>query len=263
MTSHNNNNYFHAFFPITSMTKSDSGTGEMRIAGIASTASPDRQGDIIPQEVLDISEFLEHGFLNYDHNNEKILGYPDKTKTKFTNEGLYVEGVLLSGIPLAEEVYHTAKALQDSGSDRRYGFSVEGFIQERDSTNPKIVRKAKVTNLAITPTPVNKECTWEVVKKSLMTRSPVELPSVVIKENLEKRLVTLDTPVSYERSTAEGIVLSLLSMKAAGSSGHEIEGIFRHLVSVSPDITFLESQALVIQSLITGETVESLLINRR
>lgn len=44
------------------MEKSDNGTGEMRIAGIASTASEDRQGDIIPQDVLDISEFWNQDF---------------------------------------------------------------------------------------------------------------------------------------------------------------------------------------------------------
>lgn len=135
--------------------------------------------------------------MNYDHNNEKILGYPDRKKTKFTKDGLYVEGVLLQGIPLAEEVYKTAKALQDSGSDRRYGFSVEGYIQERDSNNPKKIKRAKVTNLAITPTPVNQECTWEVVKKSMITVPQGQ--ESLIPESLEEDLICINEPYSTQR----------------------------------------------------------------
>ena len=239
-------NKFHAFFPITSMEKSDNGMGEMRIAGIASTASEDRQGDIIPQDVLDISEFLDSGFLNYDHNNEKILGYPDRTKTKFTKDGLYVEGVLLPGIPLAEEVYQTAKALQETGSDRRYGFSVEGYIQERDATNPKKIRRAKVTNLAITPTPVNQDCTWEVVKKSMIT---VPQEQFLIPESLDKDLVVVD----------EGIVKALISMKTNGSTPKAIEDVFKSLTESTPDIRFLDSQSYIIQMLITGKSLEEII----
>lgn len=244
-------NKFHAFFPITSMEKSDNGMGEMRIAGIASTASEDRQGDIIPQDVLDISEFLDSGFLNYDHNNEKILGYPDRNKTKFTKDGLYVEGVLLPGIPLAEEVYQTAKALQESGSDRRYGFSVEGYIQERDSTNPKKIRRAKVTNLAITPTPVNQDCTWEVVKKSMIT---VPQEQVLIPESLEKDLVVVE-----EVPIQEGIVKALISMKANGSTPKAIGDVFLSLTESTPDIRFLDSQSYIIQMLITGKSLEEII----
>lgn len=244
-------NKFHAFFPITSMEKSDNGMGEMRIAGIASTASEDRQGDIIPQDVLDISEFLDSGFLNYDHNNEKILGYPDRTKTKFTKDGLYVEGVLLPGIPLAEEVYQTAKALQETGSDRRYGFSVEGYIQERDATNPKKIRRAKVTNLAITPTPVNQDCTWEVVKKSMIT---VPQEQFLIPESLDKDLVVVD-----EAPIQEGIVKALISMKTNGSTPKAIEDVFKSLTESTPDIRFLDSQSYIIQMLITGKSLEEII----
>jgi caudovirus prohead protease len=233
------------------MEKSDNGMGEMRIAGIASTASEDRQGDIIPQDVLDISEFLDSGFLNYDHNNEKILGYPDRNKTKFTKDGLYVEGVLLPGIPLAEEVYQTAKALQESGSDRRYGFSVEGYIQERDTTNPKKIRRAKVTNLAITPTPVNQDCTWEVVKKSMIT---VPQEQVLIPESLEKDLVVVE-----EAPIQEGIVKALISMKANGSTPKAIGDVFLSLTESTPDIRFLDSQSYIIQMLITGKSLEEII----
>lgn len=137
---------------------------EMRIAGYASTSSRDRQDDEIVQKGLDITDFLEHGWLNYDHDNSKILGYPDKDKCRIDKNGFYVEGCLLPNIPLAKSIWETAVALQKSNAPRKLGFSIEGKTLQRDSLG-RIV-KAKVYNVALTANPVNTSCTWDALVKS-------------------------------------------------------------------------------------------------
>lgn len=140
--------------------------GEMRIGGYASTEDRDRQGEIVMQKTLDISEFVKSGFFNLDHDNSKILGYPDAGRCRIDGHGLYVEGILLKGVPEAESIYCTAVALQKSNAPRRLGFSIEGKILERQGDGR--VSKAKVYNVAVTSTPVNTNCTWDALCKSFM-----------------------------------------------------------------------------------------------
>ena len=187
---------FSFFMPadIVKSEKSKSEEPEMRIAGFASTSKQDREDDIIIQKGLDISDFLEYGFLNYDHDSTKIVGYPDKEKTKLTPNGFWVEGILLPGVELAKSIWNTAVALKKSNSDRRLGFSVEGKTLKRDVLG-RIV-KAKVYHVAVTGTPVNASCTWDALCKSFSMDSCKALStqstgSVLIPESLESAFKTL------------------------------------------------------------------------
>lgn len=146
------------------LVKSDGNSDEMRIGGYASTPDEDRQGDEIIQKGLDIQDFVNYGYFNYDHDNEKILGYPDRDKCRIDHKGFYVEGLLLKGVELAENLWNIAIALKKSGAPRHLGFSVEGKVLQRNALG-KIV-KAKVYNVAITSNPVNTNATWEALVKS-------------------------------------------------------------------------------------------------
>lgn len=137
---------------------------EWRIAGFASTANKDRQDDIIVQKGLDISDFVNYGFLNYDHATNKIVGYPDKEKTRLTKEGFWVEGILLKGVPESEDIWKRAVALKKAKADRKLGFSVEGRTLEKDDYG-RIV-KAKIYHVAVTASPVNTSCTFDALCKS-------------------------------------------------------------------------------------------------
>lgn len=183
---------------------------EMRIAGFASTSEPDRQDDIILQKGLDISDFLNYGFLNYDHDNTKIVGYPDKEKTSLRPNGFWVEGILLPGIPLAKSIWETAVSLKKSGADRKMGFSIEGKTLARDAQGR--IAKAKVYNVAVTSNPVNTTCTWDALVKSFSTN----LSSVTSTE------VTKAMEVGY--STNIGDVTSGASLKP-----ESLESAFRIL----------------------------------
>ena len=75
--------------------------GKRIIQGYASTSSEDRQGESLIQKGLDISDFVNHGYLNYDHDNSIILGYPT-SQTHIDEKGLWVEGELLKGLAEAD-----------------------------------------------------------------------------------------------------------------------------------------------------------------
>lgn len=158
-------NDFNFYLPADiDISKSDNGEGERRIRGYASNEFRDRQDELIVQKGLDISNFVNFGWFNYDHKNDCILGYPDKEKTKITKKGFYVEGTLLKGVPLADKMWNLAVSLKKSNAPRKLGFSVEGKILKR-SDSGKIL-KAEIYNVAITPNPVNPTATWEAVCKS-------------------------------------------------------------------------------------------------
>ena len=157
---------FNFFMPVDivkSKAEDSNSNEEMRIAGYASTADKDRQGETLMQKGLDFSDFVDYGYFNWDHDNTKILGYPDKAKTKMDSHGLYVEGILLN-TPLAKSIWETAVALKKSNAPRKLGFSVEGKTLQRDSEGK--ILKAKIYNVAITNVPVNVNATFDALCKS-------------------------------------------------------------------------------------------------
>ena len=158
------NDNFNINIEMDLVKSEDVSNNEMRIGGFASTSHEDRDGDEIVQKGLDISNFVNYGFFNLDHDNTYILGYPDKAKTKVSKDGFYVEGTLLKGVPEAERLYKTAIALKKAKAPRKLGFSVEGKTLERDVFG-RIV-KAMVYNVAITANPVNPNATWDALVKA-------------------------------------------------------------------------------------------------
>ena len=152
----------------------------MRIGGLVSTDSMDRQGERVLQKGLDFTEFLEHGYFIDDHKTGTVLGYP--TSVRFLEKGMrqpnglqaqksgwYVEGYMLD-TPRAREVFQLAKALQPT--PRRLGFSVEGSVTDQQGG---VVRKAIVRNVAITTQPVNTDTRLELLAKSLAVGPDGEL----------------------------------------------------------------------------------------
>ena len=143
-----------------------------RIAGVITTDALDRQGEVIDQDGLDFTEFLEHGFFNENHakSTPAILGWPDKTSLRrfrpgeklptgkiARSNGHYVEGWLLENDPLADAIWRKGKALQDAGADRGLGYSIEGKTIARDPIQTNRVTRALVRHVAVTGSPVNTE----------------------------------------------------------------------------------------------------------
>lgn len=144
--------------------------GKRIIQGYASTPDEDRQGESLVQKGLDISDFLNFGYFNYDHDNTHILGYPTGN-TRVDDSGLWVEGELLKGVELSDRIWELALALRKSNGKRKLGFSVEGKVLERKDNR---IVKAKIYNCAITPNPVNTQATWEAVVKSFRPENDID-----------------------------------------------------------------------------------------
>lgn len=151
------------FFVDAEINLEKSKNGEKRIIqGYASTPSQDRQGESLVQKGMDITDFVKNGYINYDHDNSIILGYPTEN-TNIDSRGLWVEAELLKGVPMADKIWDLATALKRSNAPRKLGFSVEGKVLERRGST---ILKAKIYNCAVTTNPVNTEATWDAVVKS-------------------------------------------------------------------------------------------------
>lgn len=164
----------------------------MRIGGLVSTEKLDLQGERILSNALNFDYFMKHGWLNDDHKKGQtkgaVVGYPTsidhfskgvrmpngKTAPK---SGWYVEGYLVD-TEAGREMFELALSLKDTG--RSLGFSVEGKIADRkggkvvgksengqDIIRGGTIRKAYVTNIAVTHKPVNTDTFLEVLTKSL------------------------------------------------------------------------------------------------
>jgi hypothetical protein len=138
--------------------------GEWRVAGIASTSTTDRQGEIIVPGGIDATPIAKgKGFFNWDHDNspENTVGVLDSYK-KSAN-GMYVEGRLFKNHTRAKAVYEIMSSL-NKGDKGRVGMSVEGKVLERDSNNPAIIKRCLIKNVALTMNPVNQDTFADIVK---------------------------------------------------------------------------------------------------
>lgn len=138
------------------------------VSGFASTPDKDFQGERIdPMGINYTDYFLKNGWLNYEHKHEieDVIGEPTKVNT--SEKGLYIEGKLYKSIPKAKDVWNLQKALaNESDSNRRLGFSIEGKVLERDPTDETFIRKVLLSNVAITFHPANPHAKLEAYAKS-------------------------------------------------------------------------------------------------
>jgi len=156
---------FKFFVPATiEKSKGKDGKEEMLIQGVASTRDEDSDGEFLDPSGYDLDYFNKYGFFNWQHRAKQdptaIVGEPVEAKIK--NGQFWVKGKLFEDNPLAVGIYKLAKSL--SSSNRHLGFSIEGKALERDILNPKIVKKAKITGIAITPTPKNSNTFMDICK---------------------------------------------------------------------------------------------------
>lgn len=164
---------FNFFVPIGSdeLEKSKNLKGEERyknmlIQGVASDPSEDTDGEKLMPIGYDLSRFKRYGFINYDHrakdNPKYFIGEPIDAKVK--DNKFFVKGKLYSKSQMARDVWDTMILLKESGSNRQMGFSIEGKALERDINNPKIIKRALITGLAMTLNPKNSNSYAEIVK---------------------------------------------------------------------------------------------------
>lgn len=158
--------------PISSakeVTKSVDGeeTPAIIIGGWASTATRDFQGESIDPIGIDSSYFVEHGWVDWEHDTDDKIGVPTKNTFTDGDKGLYVEAELFPDNPHVKDLMQLTKDLESIGSDRKIGFSIEGEIGERDSYDDTIIRSVWITGVAVTGNPANPDATWDYIQKSI------------------------------------------------------------------------------------------------
>ena len=168
------------------------------IGGICSTRDMDLEGEVVEQDGIDWSYFLENGWFNHEHEQgpAAVLGHPVKIEP-VDEERTRVEGVLYLSKKLGQQVYETATAMKKAGGDRSLGFSVEGQVLLRDPLDNKRILKARVLNVAITAMPVNPHTNLELIARSIGANVGYQEPlipdadaamSALVQESLDRRL---------------------------------------------------------------------------
>jgi hypothetical protein len=157
---------FRFWFPIDEMKKGtdESGEVEMKFGGYASTMRKDVDGENLDPSGFDLSYFNERGIVNWNHGKtpETIIGEP--IEAKIIGKKLWVSTKLYNRSELAKGVYALGETLEQSGATRRLGYSIEGIVTERDPNNPTKVKKAMITNMAITLNPKNPDSIIDIIK---------------------------------------------------------------------------------------------------
>lgn len=163
---------FHFWAPLEiSKGKDKDGVEKMVLGGIASTIDKDADGEFLDPNGFDINDFRELGVVNWHHQAKDqpsaIVGEP--TKVELRPEGFYVETTLYKSSKVAQDVWELAQTMKRDSKNRRLGYSIEGQVVERgsdDETHPdyNVVKKAKITGLAITHMPKNPKTFAEIIK---------------------------------------------------------------------------------------------------
>jgi hypothetical protein len=148
-----------------------------KIKGIASTDDEDLQGETVNQTGLDITPLKAgRGLFNVDHQKgpENVIGQVEDAEF-VDNSGksaLMVKGYLFQHQERAKAFYNIMRSIK-KGNSPRVHLSIEGKIIQRDMTNTKRIKKARIEKVALTLDPVNPN-TYASLVKSL--NSDEEIP---------------------------------------------------------------------------------------
>lgn len=164
--------------------------GSWKVRGLASTQGIDQQGETIIQKGIDLTPIdQKRGVLNWDHKKgpENTIGTLDGYN--FGDNGLYIEGNLFKNHDRAKAVKQIMDSLGDSDQGRM-GLSVEGQILERDPSNPKIIKKCKISAVALTMNPVN-SMTYAGLVKSMNAVDFDATEENIVEESEDEKLFSV------------------------------------------------------------------------
>jgi len=165
---------FSFFVPIESeglekaakKTKKSGRYDNMVIEGIASDSSIDSDEEVLEPKGFELERFMSMGWVNYEHrlrdDTKYIIGEP--LEAKIVDNKFYIKAKLFKERELARNLYDTMIMLKEVGSKKKIGWSIEGKAITRDVRNPKIVKKALITGIAITAQPKNSNSYADIVK---------------------------------------------------------------------------------------------------
>lgn len=233
--------------------------GDMFLTGIASTLDRDTDGEILDPNGFDLTQLMERGFINWHHKDDPNYYIGEPVEAFIKDNKLHVKARLWGFSELAKSVYDMAVGLVKSGSSRRLGWSIEGKAIEKDTINPKIIKKAKITGIAITPIPKNastfvdiikgektgyEEELYDIVENSVIineSKTPLLNSYIldILKPNGDRILVDVDFNIKIEAGALTNmtqIEKSLDTSTGAALMKESVEGSPKKLVIMTEDI---------------------------
>jgi hypothetical protein len=136
----------------------------MILEGIASDATKDADGEILEPDGFQLDRFLSEGLINYEHMAKEggakyIIGEP--LEAKVVGGKFKIKAKLYKGSKIAEDLWEKLIIMQENGSKRRLGWSIEGKTLSKDGNR---ITKALVTHCAVTFMPKNYNTFANIVK---------------------------------------------------------------------------------------------------
>lgn len=162
---------FNFWLPATVLKAETDKDGKRWIQGVASTDHLDLQGERVTQKGIDFNYFLKKGYINDDHNSGPEYKVGEPTEAKVTKDGFWLKGFLYKGQERSDYWWKFLNSLEESGSSRRVGFSIQGKVERRAGNK---IDKCWIQDVAITAAPVNTH-TWAEIIKSLSSESWCEV----------------------------------------------------------------------------------------
>lgn len=158
------------------VVKADAPPGRaLAVRGVISSERRDLQDEVVVQAGLDLATLGDYGWINDNHSKRPGDEFGQVTRTyPMSIPGEDGEPVPATGIegfffdtPANRDLHAKAVALRKSGSGVGYGFSIEGQVLARDPKDRRRITKARITQVALTRTPVNRDTLLEAMAKSL------------------------------------------------------------------------------------------------
>lgn len=201
---------FKFYIPLE-LQKGEKDEDEWIVQGIASTDDEDLQGETVDQNGLDISMLKAgRGLFNFDHQKgpENVLGQIEDAEfiNKDGKKALMVKGYLFKHSERAKAFHNILKSLKKANGPRVH-MSIEGKVLQRDFSDNKAIKKARIDKVALTLDPVNPYTYAELVKSlnAPETQETVQVPE------------TIDEMITIKKSDLERILDFAAKAMAAGT----------------------------------------------
>ena len=138
---------------------------KMFLKGIASTEDLDADNQILKTNGLQLDYLLSTGIINWNHASKTmpstVIGEPIEARIVTEPKlGLFIKAKIYD-TEVGRDAYQLAATLQKQSKTRRLGWSIEGKILER---NGDLISKARLTGIALTPSPKNASTFAELCK---------------------------------------------------------------------------------------------------
>ncbi len=225
------NELFNFDIPLVLNKSVDKGTTKRILKGYASTEDIDETGEKILQKGIDISYFLQQGFINYQHkiSPDYIIGVPIKAEIK---KSFYLEGELFHDRPVADAVWQLATTLEKENVPRKLGFSIQGKALEREEN---VITKAVIHMVSVTPSPANPHSlAWADIAKSIASHVPIQ----------ESYYPTNNESLSKEAIAKKLQFLNFGNVFTTLSKINDIKRVFMNYIENTPTLNYQDENLL-------------------